>query len=502
MRNKNFIFPALFLVFLLGFLGYPKISSATISVTTDAATAISTTTAVLNGTLTTTVNSETYDRRGFNLGTASATRGNYDLGSSTDAQAFVGPVSAGGTAFSHTTTTLSGTTPLAPGTLYYFRGYVKYGDELTFLTKPVEPATSTFSVSSFADRIKITWTAGTGNEKTMIRYNDGTTYPTSITAGNQAYWDNGTEVTLYNLPQNHTYYFRAWSSTSDGGLTQQSDSYGSVMSATTAASRSGRSYTVPTTYTDSLIINEGAAITESREVTLKLKAGDANLMSISNDNLFLVPLETYATTKTWTLPAGDGKKTIYAKFVSSDGVNSGVISATITLTTPTAPIIPITPTPPTPAVEEPIVAETPVELTEEKPISEMTAEELKAKIAEILIQAQNLQSQLAQLKEVGEGEIEGCNIGSFDRNIRAGYVGEDVKCLQIILNSDSATQVAVSGVGSSGNETAYFGDLTKAAVVKFQEKYAQDILVPYDITKGTGVVAQTTRNKLNELLGK
>jgi len=90
---------------------------------------------------------------------------------------------------------------------------------------------------------------------------------------------------------------------------------------------------------------------------------------------------------------------------------------------------------------------------------------------------------------------------SFETNLKYGQVLTDVKYLQIVLNSDSATRVAESGVGSPGHETNYFGSLTNAAVIKFQEKYYDEVLAPWKFAKGTGIVGPTTRDKLNKLLG-
>lgn len=81
---------------------------------------------------------------------------------------------------------------------------------------------------------------------------------------------------------------------------------------------------------------------------------------------------------------------------------------------------------------------------------------------------------------------------SFTKNLKKGDVSQDVQELQKCL-------AKFPDIYPEAKITGEFGDATKLAVIKFQEKYTSEILTPIAYTKGTGDVKALTRKKLNAI---
>ena len=80
----------------------------------------------------------------------------------------------------------------------------------------------------------------------------------------------------------------------------------------------------------------------------------------------------------------------------------------------------------------------------------------------------------------------------FTRDLKLGSTGNEVSELQKCLARDTE-------VYADGTVSGYFGNKTKTAVIKFQEKYRSEILTPNNLSSGNGKVLKSTRGKLNEL---
>ncbi len=79
----------------------------------------------------------------------------------------------------------------------------------------------------------------------------------------------------------------------------------------------------------------------------------------------------------------------------------------------------------------------------------------------------------------------------FKSDLVFGLESDEVKELQKCLAKDKE-------IYPEGEITGYFGQKTKEAVIRFQEKYKKEILEPIGLERGTGEVKEKTREKLNE----
>ncbi len=115
-----------------------------------------------------------------------------------------------------------------------------------------------------------------------------------------------------------------------------------------------------------------------------------------------------------------------------------------------------------------------------------------AQLIEILISAGAIApDKVAKAREMATSLRGGASAATLTQDLTVGSSGSEVLALQKILNRDTDTRVANTGNGSPNNETTYFGEATKAAVVKFQQKYG--------ISPASGYVGPATRQKMNEI---
>ena len=128
-----------------------------------------------------------------------------------------------------------------------------------------------------------------------------------------------------------------------------------------------------------------------------------------------------------------------------------------------------------------------------------TKEELEKEERErLLAQIEFLKKQIAALQAQIDailGKKTTCQ--KIENNLYFGIMNNsEVSCLQQFLKNQGLE------IYPEGLITGNFLLLTKNAVVRFQEKYADEILTPLRLNEGTGFVGEKTRVKINQLLKK
>ena len=123
---------------------------------------------------------------------------------------------------------------------------------------------------------------------------------------------------------------------------------------------------------------------------------------------------------------------------------------------------------------------------------ESQTEEIQVLTQKISFLEKQLDVLKARLRAILTGDTDEPVAGTLSTNLGQGDRGEPVTLLQTWLSQDPA-------IYPEALVTGYFGKLTTAAVIRFQNKYQAEVLAPWNLTTGNGFVGSTTRKKLNEL---
>lgn len=116
------------------------------------------------------------------------------------------------------------------------------------------------------------------------------------------------------------------------------------------------------------------------------------------------------------------------------------------------------------------------DFNEEYNLSGGEGDEANFFLQKAVTQDSGLRTKAEQFNGKLSGNYEGQRLScpyAFERDLFVGSKGEDVRLLQVLLNSDRRTLIATSGPGSLGVESDTFGEATKEAVKKFQALFIE-----------------------------
>lgn len=173
-------------------------------------------------------------------------------------------------------------------------------------------------------------------------------------------------------------------------------------------------------------------------------------------------------------------------------VSSGGGSSTVT------PVATSSATSTTPVATTTVVSTPVITATSPAPVSGLTENQVQS-ILSLLASfgadqsiINNVNASLHGQRQVS-GTTQSASVGTFVRDLKLGMNGDDVKALQVFLNTHGFS-ITSSGPGSKGSETTWFGALTRKALEKFQAANG--------ISPAVGYFGPKTRAKISSLYGQ
>lgn len=338
------------------------------------------------------------------------------------------------------------------------------------ITVPSSPTGITASASN-AQAI-VSFTAPSSNGGSII-----TSYTVTSSPGNISASGNSSPITVTGLTNNTSYTFtvRAINAIGPSNPSSASNTVTPTPPADTVKPVV-TAFVIPATSTSLSVSITTFTATDTTGVTGFLLTENSTAPSAG------VGLWTSTAPANYTF-ATAGAKTLYAWARDAAGNVSTSLSDSVTITLPdtTAPI-----------VTSFIIPSTSNSLT--IPITTFSATDNVGVVGYLLTETSATPSvnNIAWTSSVPTTYTFGSVLGSYKFNftklLKFGMTDEDVKQLQIYLNNHGYP-ISITGAGSPGNETTYFGSLTKQAVVKFQES---NKLIP------DGIVGENTKIILNK----
>jgi len=208
------------------------------TITTQAASMVSFTTARLNATVTVDGGQSTDVRFAYD----NVTRANFALYANTTAWV-EDTYATGGNPYADITS-------LTGATTYYFRVQVRNdvasaeGSELTFTTSNAVSKPTNISVIPASTSISLSWTKGSGALYTLARYKIGS-YPTTNADGTSAYLGTGNSVSITGLTPGLTYYVSLWGFTGGTYSTDYATGLGTTLAYDAPGTGTGNAIEVP-----------------------------------------------------------------------------------------------------------------------------------------------------------------------------------------------------------------------------------------------------------------